>query len=92
MRIAIFAAVGLAVIGLLVLAGCSRQQKSDVQSQQPPAQASAQAVAQVKDPVCGMAVSTSSDYKADYQGKTYYFCSTTCRDTFLKDSAKYAVN
>ena len=92
MRTAIFVAVGLALLGLLVLAGCSGQQKSDVQSQQPPAQAGTQTVAQVNDPVCGMSVTTGSEYKADYQGKTYYFCSANCRDIFLKDSAKYAVN
>jgi YHS domain-containing protein len=27
--------------------------------------------------------------RAEYQGKTYYFCSETCRQEFLKNPAKY---
>ena len=33
----------------------------------------------VIDPVCGMTVDPeSAPGKADYQGRTYYFCSTSC--------------
>ena len=45
----------------------------------------------VKDLVCGMtiedkdAVATST-----YQGKTYYFCSTSCKENFEKDPGSYA--
>jgi len=43
------------------------------------------------DPVCGMHV---DDHKAaataDYQGKTYYFCSSGCHESFSRDPAKYA--
>ncbi len=45
----------------------------------------------VKDPVCGMtieekdAVATST-----WQGETYHFCSTSCRDRFDKDPGAYA--
>jgi len=27
--------------------------------------------------------------RAEYQGKTYYFCSDDCRTAFLKNTAKY---
>jgi YHS domain-containing protein len=27
--------------------------------------------------------------RCDYNGKTYYFCSNSCRDEFAKDPAKY---
>jgi len=42
------------------------------------------------DPVCGMAVTRDKAAATyDYQGKTYYFCSTACRDNFTKDPQKY---
>jgi YHS domain-containing protein len=33
---------------------------------------------------------TAETPHADYNGKTYYFCSDDCRNTFLKNPAKYA--
>jgi YHS domain-containing protein len=42
------------------------------------------------DPVCGMSVDEkNAAAKADYQGKTYYFCSTECKDTFQQQPNKY---
>ena len=42
------------------------------------------------DPVCKMAVVTSDvSPHVEYHGKTYYFCSEKCRDSFVKDSSKY---
>ena len=45
---------------------------------------------EVKDPVCGMMVDpkTTTD-KADYKGKTYYFCSREEKETFLKSPEKF---
>lgn len=38
------------------------------------------------DPVCGMQVNTeTAEWKADYKGQTYYFCSPGCKRTFEKD-------
>lgn len=34
------------------------------------------------DPVCGGEVREDTPWRADYQGKTYFFCSRTCRDRF----------
>ena len=44
----------------------------------------------VKDPVCGMEVDpkTTAD-KSDFQGKTYYFCSSGCKKAFDKEPQKY---
>jgi len=38
-----------------------------------------------RDPVCGMHINarTASD-KVEHKGKTYYFCATGCKKTFLK--------
>ncbi len=42
------------------------------------------------DPVCGMTV-VKANAKAtyDYKGTTYYFCSTGCKESFVKDPEKY---
>jgi Cu(I)/Ag(I) efflux system membrane fusion protein len=42
------------------------------------------------DPVCGMHVDPAkAKNKSVYQGKTYFFCSPTCKSDFDKDPAKY---
>ena len=44
-----------------------------------------------KDPVCGMQVDEQMAIaSAVYQGKTYYFCSKACQQTFEKAPEKYA--
>ena len=46
-----------------------------------------------KDPVCGMDVSESKAKSAgrtsEYQRKTYYFCSDSCKKKFESDPQKY---
>lgn len=43
------------------------------------------------DPVCGMQVDEkTTQWKADYNGRTFYFCSTQCRDKFKANPEKYA--
>ncbi len=42
------------------------------------------------DPVCKMdIIEDSAQHKAEYQGKTYYFCSAACRNAFEKNPGKY---
>jgi Cu+-exporting ATPase len=44
----------------------------------------------VKDPVCGMSVDPKTAAgNSEYQGQTYYFCSTGCKKAFDKEPAKY---
>lgn len=44
-----------------------------------------------KDPVCGMNVDEKkTSAVTQHQGKTYYFCSHACRDTFAKNPEKFA--
>ncbi len=46
---------------------------------------------ETKDPVCGMKLDpATSKLKVEYKGKTYYFCSDTCKTKFEKEPAKYA--
>lgn len=43
-----------------------------------------------KDPVCGMTVNIGADTRhADFQGKTYHFCSEKCQTKFKADPAAY---
>jgi YHS domain-containing protein len=44
----------------------------------------------VKDLVCGMTVDEKKvTQKSEYNGKTYYFCSKTCKVLFDKEPEKY---
>lgn len=42
-----------------------------------------------KDPVCGMMVDPAQSLKAEYKGKTYYFCAPGCRVEFLENPEQY---
>jgi Cu+-exporting ATPase len=43
------------------------------------------------DPVCGMKVDeTKAVARAEYQGHTFYFCSSGCQKAFVQQPAKYA--
>lgn len=47
--------------------------------------------ADVRDPVCGMAVQQdAASAAAVHQGRTYFFCSRGCRDKFEASPDKYA--
>ena len=42
------------------------------------------------DPVCGMTVNPDkAQYRSVHEGKTYYFCSGGCKESFEKDPGKY---
>lgn len=46
-----------------------------------------------KDPVCGMDVDEKKAAgTAVHQGKTYYFCSTSCKARFEEEPKKYIKN
>ena len=40
-----------------------------------------------KDPICGMTVDEATALHAERDGKTFYFCSDHCRQTFLSAPA-----
>ena len=43
-----------------------------------------------KDPVCGMQVNeTTAVNKSEYQGKTYYFCASSCKAKFDRKPSQY---
>lgn len=44
-----------------------------------------------KDPVCGMSVDTNKAAATSQNaGKTYYFCSESCKQKFDKNPTQYA--
>ncbi|MBN2465558.1 YHS domain-containing protein [candidate division WOR-3 bacterium] len=50
----------------------------------------AQTQEKLVDPVCGMTVTKQGAAGSSvYQGKIYYFCSTACKDNFVRDPQKY---
>ena len=42
-----------------------------------------------KDPVCGMQVSESAQFKSEHMGQTFYFCSQGCKTNFDGNPMKY---
>ena len=43
-----------------------------------------------KDPICGMQVEEAEAAgQSDYEGRTYYFCSTSCKDKFDESPEDY---
>ncbi|MBP2030808.1 YHS domain-containing protein [Methanohalophilus levihalophilus] len=46
-------------------------------------------VIEVKDPVCGMKIDKrTAKFKSEYEGKTYYFCSLSCKKKFDENPEK----
>ncbi|MCH8960265.1 MAG: YHS domain-containing protein [Bacteroidetes bacterium] len=44
----------------------------------------------VTDPICNMTIDSDKAAATEtWQGKTYYFCSTSCADTFRKEPDRY---
>lgn len=41
------------------------------------------------DPVCGMDLSDRTPVTFQFEDKTYYFCSTVCKNVFEKEPHKY---
>lgn len=44
---------------------------------------------ELKDPVCGMAVTTDSEHHLEYQSHMYYFCSAKCVEKFNQQPQQY---
>ena len=50
---------------------------------------SSHANGELKDPVCGMSVSTGSAHHHSHRGDDYYFCSAKCQSKFAEDPERY---
>ena len=49
-----------------------------------------QFITMATDVICGMKVKESTDLKSEFQGKTFYFCSSHCKSEFDKNPLKYS--
>ncbi|HLJ71480.1 MAG TPA: heavy metal translocating P-type ATPase [Roseiarcus sp.] len=46
-----------------------------------------------RDPVCGMSVTiATAKHKAEYAGRSYYFCSAGCREKFVAEPKRFLAN
>ncbi len=72
------------LLSIVVLAACR-----PVVSMVGPGEAIDPVCAYCRDLACIVVPVTAETPKAEYRGRTYYFCSENCRDTFLSDPAKY---
>jgi YHS domain-containing protein len=45
----------------------------------------------VKDPVCGMDIEENkTDLKHEHKGEIYFFCNSSCKQTFEENPEQYA--
>ena len=83
-------------LGFLVFTACNNQAKKAETENIAPAREtmetkaaaateySAVMVSNKKDPICGMPVTAGISDTARYEGKSYGFCSSECKDEFKK--------
>jgi YHS domain-containing protein len=83
--------VTFAMLALGVL-GCQQAQETVTEEAETTLD---EAVDQVKedvvliDPACGMEVTMESEWTAEYEGVTFYFCSESCKDKFVEEPTAY---
>ncbi len=72
---------------LALVAGCAQKEEQTQMKESTP---EGQLVSEkIVDPVCGMEVDPETAMSAEYQGKTYYFCSADCHQRFMQHPAQY---
>lgn len=50
-------------------------------------------MAKATDPVCGMQIETTDAAgQSDFEGRTYYFCSSACKEQFDANPARFTEN
>ena len=83
--------IAIAVLALGVFA-CQQAQETPAEQAETQAEEAVEEVleeAVMIDPVCGMEVTAESEWKAEYEGVTFYFCSQECRDKFIEAPGKF---
>jgi YHS domain-containing protein len=86
----IWAVLVVFAVAIVCMPGCQKKQEA-------PATEQATTQTAVPDttpvaltcPVCNTAVTEGSQFAADYEGKTYTFCSAECRDKFVASPTTY---
>jgi YHS domain-containing protein len=82
--------IAVALLSLGVM-GCQQAQETPAEQAETEVQETMPAEEEMAlvDPVCGMAVTEDSEWSAEYEGETYYFCCVECRDKFMADPMTY---
>ncbi len=81
--------IAIAMLALGVV-GC--QQAQETPAEQAEIEEAVEEVieeAALVDPVCGMEVTEESEWTAEYEGVTFYFCSEGCRDKFIESPGEF---
>ncbi len=81
--------IAIAMLALGVV-GC--QQAQETPAEQAEIEEAVEEVieeAALVDPVCGMKVTEESEWTAEYEGVTFYFCSEGCRDKFIETPGEF---
>ncbi|WP_322798923.1 XdhC family protein [Thermoflexus sp.] len=74
-------------IALSVMAEIMQERRRAMAEQVVPLEASP---ARARDPICGMEVEiATARYYTDWEGQRFYFCCAGCRQTFLREPARY---
>jgi YHS domain-containing protein len=66
--------------------GCQQAQETPAEQAETQMEEAVEEVmdeAALVDPVCSMKVTEESEWTAEYEGATFYFCSEGCRDKFI---------
>lgn len=83
--------IAVTVLALGVV-GCQQAQETPAEQAETAIEETAEEVpvaTAVIDPVCGMEVTEESEWTAEYEGVTFYFCSEGCRDQFIAEPGKF---
>ncbi len=83
--------IAIAVFALGVT-GCQQAQETPAEQAETEIEEAVEEVLEdvaVIDPVCGTEVTAESEWTAEYEGVTFYFCSQDCRDKFIEEPGKY---
>ena len=83
--------IAIAMLAFGVL-GCQQAQETPAEQAETTIEEAVEEVmeeAALVDPVCGMTVTEESEWTAEYEGATFYFCSEGCRDKFIETPGEF---
>jgi YHS domain-containing protein len=83
--------IAIAVLALGVL-GCQQAQETPAEQAETTIEETIEEITEevpLVDPVCGMTVTEESEWTAEYDGVTFYFCSEDCRDKFIAGPGEF---
>jgi len=77
-------------IAVSILAEIIQVARTQMRDASPEARASEAGELETKDPVCGMSVEVATaKHRVEASGKWVYFCSAHCKETFVRDPARF---